>query len=291
MRPNAITKKIINSLSHPYPFLFAEKYGWAYIIAVGSVIALWINLEQPFGLQEWEHPYKWLIISCFGWINAAASIVILLILSNLFPVYFGADNWTVGKEIGLILFLFFVSGVINWCHSVVTISNSTVSWSSFFRMQFYTFAFGSLPVTALSLFAQTLYLKRIKLPEVEVTEFQRSITEMPDVPEMIQVNDEPCNTHTILYLKSEGNYVEVHICANGKKIMKLCRKTLKEYETILAPYPQFVRCKKKYIVNMDRVTGCKGNSEGMILKLENCVDKVEVSRKFVPVIRSITGVN
>lgn len=291
MKLNDITKKTKKILSRPYPLLFAEKYGWAYILALGIIIALLINLQQPFGLYSWDHPYKWLILSGFGWINAAASIVILLILTKLFSVFFDTDNWTVGKEAALIIFLFIMSGIINWAHAVVTISNFCASWSSLLRMQFYTSTFGCLPVTALSLFAQTLNLKRKKLAEEEVTESQRTVPEMPGVPVMITINEVHCNLHSILFLKSEGNYVEVHICANGKKEMKLCRKTLKEYEIMLEPHSQFVRCKKSYIVNMNKVTTYKGNSEGMTLKLENCADKVEVSRKFVPIVRRIMDEN
>lgn len=291
MKFNAVTKKTKKILSSPYPLLFAEKYGWAYILVIGFIIALLINLQQPFGLYSWKHPYKWLILSGFGWLNAAAGIIILLILTKLFPVFFDTDNWTVSKEAGLIIFLFIMSGIINWAHAVVTIPDFCASWSSLLRMQFYTSTFGCLPVTALSLFAQTLYLKREKSFEGEVTEEYRPIHEMPVAPEIILINDEPCNIHSILYLKSEGNYVEVHICADGKKEMKLYRMTLKEFETILALHSQFVRCKKWYIVNMHKVSSYKGNSEGMSLKLENCEDKVEVSRKFVPIVRRIMDEN
>jgi hypothetical protein len=288
---NAITKKTTDFLSRPYPLLFAERHSWAYIFGIGILIALLINLQQPYGLHAWDHPYKWLILSGFGWINAAASIVILLVLSNLFPLFFGADNWTVGKEAGLIVFLFIVSGIINWVHAIVTISHFNASSGSFFKMQFYTVAFGCLPVTVLFLFIQNLHLRRKKTVVEEITEVYRPLPEMPEVPEMIPINDELCNIHTILYLKSDGNYVEVHIYVDGKKEMKLCRKTLKQFETILASHSQFIRCKKKYIVNMNKVTGYKGNSEKMTLKLENCTDKVEVSRTFVPAIRKFMGEN
>ena len=291
MKLNDVTKKTKKILSHPYPLLFAEKHGWAFILAIGTVIALLINLQQPFGLHTWEHPYKWLILSGFGWINAAVSIVILLILTNLFPTFFGADNWTVGKETCLIIFLFIVSGIINWTHAVVTISHFSVSWDSFFRMQFYTLIFGCLPVTALTLLVQNLHLKRNKPAIEEITEVYRPLPAIPLVPEMILINEMPCNIHSILYLKSEGNYVEVHICAESRKEMKLCRKTLKEYEIMLEPHSQFVRCKKSYIVNMHKVIDCKGCSKGMTLKLENCADKVEVSRTFVPIIKRIINEN
>lgn len=289
MRFNVITKKINDFLSLSYPFLFSGKNGWAYISAIGIIIAVLINLQQPFGLHAWEHPYKWLILSAFGWINAATSIILLLILSRLFPVFFCTLHWTVGKEISLFVFLFIVSGIFNWVHAVITLSGFTVSWISFFRMQFYTFAFGSLPVTALSLFAQILYLRKKIITGEEISEIYRPPLKKPLTQVIISINEERCNIHDILFLKSEGNYVEVHVFAEGKKEMKLCRKTLKEFETILASYSQFVRCKKSYIVNMNKVTGYKGNSEGMILKLENCADRVEVSRKFVPAIRKFMG--
>jgi len=288
---NVVTKKTNDFLSRPYLMLFAEKHGWAYIFAIGTVIAVLINLQQPFGLHTWEHPYKWLILSGFGWINAAAGIVLLFILTKLFPRFFCVDTWTVGKEAGLIVCLFIVSGIINWVHAVVTISHFSASWDSFFRMQFYTLDFGCLPVTVLTLVVQILHLRRIKPVVEEITKVYRPLPEMPVLPEMIPINDELCNIHTILYLKSEGNYVEVHTYVDGKKEMKLCRMTLKEFETILALHSQFVRCKKWYIVNMHKVSSYKGNSEGMTLKLENCADKVEVSRKFVPVIRSFMEEN
>lgn len=287
MKLKSVVKDIRDYLSRPYPMLFAEKHGWAYICAIGLIIALLINLQQPFGLHTWEHPYKWLILSGFGGINAAACIVVLLILSKSFPVFFSADNWTVAKEAGLIVFLFILAGIINWTHAVVTISHFKASWSSFFLMEFHTFIFACLPVTTLALFMQNLHLKRKKAEEYFPNSLQLPHANESLVPAIILINELRFNIQTILYLKAEGNYVGVHFYSESKKESKLCRITLKQFEEILAPYPQFARCKKSYIVNMHKVTDCKGNAEGMILKLENCPEKVEVSRMFVPAIRKI----
>jgi DNA-binding LytR/AlgR family response regulator len=287
MKLKSVAKKIGDNLSRPYPMLFAERHGWAYICATGLIIALLINLEQPFGLHTLEHPYKWLILSGFGFINAAACIVVLLILSKSFPPFFSADNWTVGKEAGIVVFLFIVAGIINWTHAVVTISHFKASWSSFFLMEFYTFIFACLPVTALALFIQNRYLKRKKAEEYFPNALPLPPTDELLVPVVITINEFRFNIHTILYLKAEGNYVGVHFYADSRKESKLCRITLKKFEKILNLYPQFIRCKKSYIVNMHKVTDCKGNAERMILKLENCPEKVEVSRMFVPAIRKI----
>jgi DNA-binding LytR/AlgR family response regulator len=88
-------------------------------------------------------------------------------------------------------------------------------------------------------------------------------------------------------LKSEGNYVAVNFSTENTNKRELCRITLKEFKILLNPYPQFAQSKKSFIVNMDKVVSCKGNTEGMKLKLENCLDIVEVSRGFVAVIKKI----
>lgn len=278
------------SFSRPYPLLSAEKYCWVYICIVSLVIALLINIEQPFGLQAWAHPYKWLILSCFGVTYVLANVIVYVVFPRLFPAFFCAGNWTVAKEVFILVVSFPVVGLANWIHALSTISNFSVSWNSFYHMQFYTLAFGSLPVFALTSFVQTKNLLNARKPDRVTEETNNELEMQQPVAETIHINCIPFIAMDILYLKANQNYVGIHFIKNGKKEKQVFRTTIKQLESQLTPFPQFARCHKSYLVNTELILKCKGNSGKMEIQLEHCPEKIPVSRNYVGSIKEIIKV-
>lgn len=287
---SSVIERVNKSFSRPYPLLSAEKYCWMYICIVSLVIALLINIEQPFGLQAWAHPYKWLILSCFGVTYVLANVIVYVVFPRLFPSFYCAGNWTVAKEVFILAVSFPVVGLANWIHALSTISNFNVSWSSFFHMQFYTLAFGILPVFALTSFVQTKSLLNNRSQDNGIAEKSDELEMMPAVADTIHINCIPVVVSGILYLQANQNYVEVHSLKKGKKEKQVFRTTIKQLESQLTPFPQFARCHKSYLVNTQMVLKCKGNSGKMEIQLDNCPEKIPVSRNYVSSIKGIVKV-
>ena len=291
MNLNFVIKKISTSLSKPYPLLIAERYCFLYVCILSFIIAILINIEQPFGLHAWIHPYKWLILSGFGVTYAVANIILYVLSPRLFPTFFCVYNWTVAKEIFIFVVLFLLAGVINWVHAFSTISYFEVSCDSFCRMQCCTFIFGCMPVITLSMFVQIKSMLRTRLPKEQTLEKKAIPQPAQLAAESFQLNGVEFIIRDIIYLHANQNYVEIYFLQSGKIEKRVCRTTIKLLETYLIAFPQFVRCHKSYMVNTQMIIRSKGNSGKMELTLKYCMEKVPVSRKFVPLIKEIVTAN
>lgn len=290
MNFSSLIKEINTSFARPYPLLCAEKYCWVYISVVSAIIALLINIEQPFGLQAWTHPDKWLILSGFGGTYVVVNVILYMVFPRVFPAFFHAGSWTVGKEIFILSILFLIAGFINWIHALSTISYFNLSWYSFFHMQFYTLTFGILPVFTLTSFVQIKNLLNARKPDNGTDETGNALEMQQPVAQTIHINCIPFVAKDILYLQANQNYMGIHFDKNGKKEKQVFRTTIKQLELQLAPFPQFVRCHKSYLVNTEMILKCKGNSGKMEIQLNNCPEKIPVSRNYVSCIKAILKV-
>lgn len=84
--------------------------------------------------------------------------------------------------------------------------------------------------------------------------------------------------HEILFFKADGAYTHVHL-QNSAPI--LTSKNLKYYEDLLSKEPNFIRCHKSYIVNVQHISEYV-KSDGGYLKIGN--QSIGVSMEKVPVI-------
>jgi len=284
-------EKIKKYLDRPFHLLAAEKYSWYYILGGALIIIVLINLLQPFGLYEWRHPAKLLILSGFGWIFALITAFLFIILPRILPHSFNVVNWTIKKEIVSLFVLFLSAGVANWVYALAAIPYVLASWSSFLLLQFYSFEVGIMPVIGLVLFLESR-------SNAVKTNNDVTFKEMPDealqqIPvsmhheEIIYINGTQLAVNEILYLQACQNYVDIHMLRNGKKEKQMVRITIKGLECHLSSYTQFVRCHKSYMVNTGMVEMAKGNSQGWVLQLINCNETVPVSRNFIPRMKGI----
>jgi DNA-binding LytR/AlgR family response regulator len=96
---------------------------------------------------------------------------------------------------------------------------------------------------------------------------------------------------SLLYISSEGNYVEV-FSQNEVVEIKLIRNSLKKTEEQLRDYPFILRCHRAYIVNINKITKTTGNAQGFKLTLENIVDKrIPVARSYTKQFKKLLGIS
>jgi DNA-binding LytR/AlgR family response regulator len=82
----------------------------------------------------------------------------------------------------------------------------------------------------------------------------------------------------ILWIQSQDNYVEFVFAKDGKVRKELLRSTLGRVEEILTPYPNFFRCHRAFIVNLDKIKSVTGNSQGYRLLMEEASEEIPVAR-------------
>jgi len=102
-------------------------------------------------------------------------------------------------------------------------------------------------------------VKRNRIIENEVKEIQQKINEIRTTKNVVELEGEKVirlkskasiNSSKILYVKSDGHYVEYHL--DTKKNPEVDRNTMIEVEKLL-PTQSFVRIHKSYIVNINRI--------------------------------------
>ena len=273
-------KAIQHYLHRRFPLLRTDHQSWWYIACIGLFIALLMNLQQPFGLYAWEHPYKWLVLSGFGLIYAIVTAFYYLFFQVLFPRLLNTGAWTVGKEILISLIIFVSAGVVNWGYALVTIPFSALSLTSYARVQSKTFVFGFLPVVLLASLTEVRYLRRSRpLPG----NGNESIVQKPGpalAVHPILLNGHQFEADELLFIASDQNYVFINYYRDGKNARKHCRITLKEVELLLASHGRMVRCHRSFIINTEKVIKSYGNSENLTLALIGCTSKIPVSRNY-----------
>jgi DNA-binding LytR/AlgR family response regulator len=89
---------------------------------------------------------------------------------------------------------------------------------------------------------------------------------------------------SLLYIESSGVYMSICYLKDDQIAKALLRQTFQNIEQQLIGYPQFLRCHRRYLVNLQLVKTYKGNSNGLIITLQNCLQSIPVSRQFVPVV-------
>lgn len=85
----------------------------------------------------------------------------------------------------------------------------------------------------------------------------------------------------LLLVEGQSNYTKFYFIANGSLKTTLLLMTLKQAESQLQDYREFIRCHKSNIVNLTRVKKVKGNSHGYKLSVPPIEEPVTVSKSFI----------
>lgn len=107
---------------------------------------------------------------------------------------------------------------------------------------------------------------------------------LPFTIELSSVNSSeimPFLPSDIIVLKSAGNYVEVNYLENSNPKMTLVRNTLKNIENQLYSYPNFIRCHRTTVVNIDYVKYMFRKNGNYWLSLHSFKDPIAVSRQYI----------
>lgn len=279
-----MTNQILNQ---PYPFATSQRKKLVQALFFGLFVFLFLAIFQPFGLLSYQNDFKLLQIFGYGAITTFSMLFNNFVFAFLFPKWYNLKSWTVGKNILFALWMFFLIGMNNWIYSVF-LGFWGFSFKAFFIFQAITLLIGIFPVTVSTFM---IYHNRLKSALREAQALNQSIhSHQPAIEKQSilipsQNKSENLNIYIedLIYVKAVENYVEV--CMESKKV--ILRTTLKAVEQNLAGFPQFKRCHRSYLVNLDHVKSFSGNAQGLNLKFdEKTMEEIPVSRAYVPEIKS-----
>ncbi|MDP4262474.1 MAG: LytTR family DNA-binding domain-containing protein [Bacteroidota bacterium] len=84
----------------------------------------------------------------------------------------------------------------------------------------------------------------------------------------------------LYFITAANNYVKVHFIKNDKISYSIIRMTMKRVEEALQSWPDFFRCHRAYIVNLDKVQHVEGNAQGYRVRLAGVEEPIPVSRNL-----------
>lgn len=284
--------KLVVFLRQPYPHHESTRQFLVRSLLIGGFVGLFLLLFQPFGINEWQLPYKTPKILGFGLVTFGVLVVDSVVLPRLFPSPFREANWTVGREIAYILTHIMLITVANRLYLGWLAGGSLAGgWGWVMGM---TFLIGIFPAVGVVLANYIIQLRRYSR---EATALSAELETQPThtyptepVPSLTLLADNGKEALTLapndlLAIESSDNYCTIHYQKRGQPAKELMRSSLSRLEVQLDEqltddHRPFVRCHRSYVVNLDRVERVSGNAQGYKLHLAQGTLLVPVARKY-----------
>jgi DNA-binding LytR/AlgR family response regulator len=283
-------------LQQPYPLATAGSKIITPLV-FGVFIALFLYIFRPFGLDELEPGRMLRAAAGLGLVTFGVIFLEIWIGPLLMPAYFREASWTVGREIFVTLTDVFLIGLGNLIFSAWYLHTS-FTISSMIWFQAVTVVVGVLPLALWTMYSQ-LKLQKKYAAEARTLDAQVQERKHPEtapapsapVEATLQLTAEQgseglqLNPEQLLYIAAADNYIKVYHLEKGIVKQTMLRSSLKRAATGLEGYPQFFRCHRTFLVNLDHVTEVSGNAQGYKLQLAHTGDWVPVSRSLHTEIR------
>jgi hypothetical protein len=293
-------RQISHLLLQPYPVTATHKAQTKNAVLISLVVLFVLASFQPFGLDNLPKDKKWFVIAGYGLVCFVIVYCNYLIINFLFPKAFRESDWKVYKEICWSVGTTLLVGIGNYLYNnYVGILSANLGNALY--MLGVTFLVSIVPLSVVVMLKYNYLLQKnleqamqlnqnLQQYQKQQIDNQHILPTQSQIPETVVLKGEDKNelfvvVSDLIYLEADDNYVDVW-CFSKSKLQKITlRTTLKNIETTLQAYPQFVRCHRSYLVNLQQVLQVVGNSQGYKLAFEKTDFQVPVSRSLAKVLR------
>jgi hypothetical protein len=275
-------------LHEPFPAFDRGRY-LRFSFILGGFVFLFLAFFQPFGITG---NTLGLLMICFGFGAITTSLMLLngLISNYLFSDFLKESTYTIGKEILITLWNFFLIGLGNWCFAA-WVFRFPITLNGALIFQLYTLGVGILPIC---FFILLRYQKLKNLHVDEAGNIQSLMSPIKAnsskaitlVSELKNDNHEVMPQYFVLAVAAD-NYAEVYFLEDGSLQKRLLRTTISKIAEQFSDYPQVLKCHRAYVVNVQFVISVSGNAQGLQLELQHYQQKVPVSRAMVSELKAL----
>lgn len=274
-------KYIRDTLRQPHPGYADLRVYFYTILGIACVIFLILSIFQPFNVAQRNIAGDPYITAVFY----AGSALVTMFASTLwiicFPRWFSEKNWTLGKEMLIILYqmssIAITVWVINGLRDVML-----PGVTSYLKTLVMVFSTGILPYILATLIRHVYFLKRNLKKAQEFNEKQQ-LRMMASQAVSIELSGlkEKIWIDKLYYVEAQGNNLRLTCTKEGVVYTMLCRCTMKEFERVVAQFPQLARCHRSFIINLSKIVKIEGNAGGYFLHLPHDLPIVPVSRVYM----------
>jgi LytTr DNA-binding domain len=280
--------KLFSILQQSYPRGFTSYQSIIRIsVITGVFVVFFLIIFQPFEINTWTHPFKWLYLVGYGVVTILMMILIWGGLPKVFPQWHEEQGWTVGKYIiqNIVLILMIALGNINYTKFVL---DPTITAPDALEFVYETILIGFFPILAFTYISYINYSHTyskhtgsVPNPSLEI-QAQDAQTNI----ELIAENEKDTirlHVNKLLYIESADNYSTVVFRQDSKIKKELLRSSLTRLEgQLLQEF--IVRCHRSYIVNLHQVKTITGNAQGYKLHLGDNEMAIPVARKYSDIV-------
>jgi len=283
--------KILSYLSQPAP---ANNKPWLSVLLCIIIVIFILAIFEPFSFRLNSLGQFWVLIG-FALTTMLVTSVAFIFLPLIFKTFYDPDKWTVGKNLlnNVFILIIMSMGVVCYDYFIVMKQLPQYFPMGFLVDLFATLTIGIVPISIITIISQNNSLKRNLNSSKEINQIlservkslstgdDEFITLKGSIKESMSLKSED-----IIYIESEGNYVNVYYKQEDKITHRLLRSTIKQMEESLRNYPMFIRCHRAFIVNTNHVSNTKGNAQGYQLTLYNISQEIPVSRTYLKSIKN-----
>ena len=281
-------KSFLSWLSIPYYFNPSVSFKFKISFSIGLFVFLFLYIFKPFYLVSLENVLLQYTAG-IGITTFFGVFFFLYIPALIFKDYFNEDNWTIGRNLFLIIVGILLTGILIWSLGNVFKNQYNLKNISLIRFLFYTYLVGTLPVVFFIFINEKNVREKRKKRAENINKYKKEkleikIKKLPTNVVIFSDNKKESinfNIDDLVYITSQGNYASFFLRINKEGLKeKILRVTLSKINTSLKGYSNIIRCHKSYIVNINYINDITGNARGYILKSEIISINIPVSRSF-----------
>jgi len=250
-------------------------------IIIGLSVFLILALFQPFGTFGFNMPHKFLFLAGYGVICSLVYSTYYTLIMLLFKKWFAPLKWNVVREmVTLVPVLFLISLASLYYHHGI-LGGYEIRFNDVFYFFRISMAVAVIP------FAVLFYRKHL-LSNLTTIERHDSDSAYLITFEGNNKNEKPVTvaSSSLLYVKSDGNYIEIAVRTDDTIKTHLLRNTLNQVECNL-PAGDFLRIHRSYIANARLLESVTLSGSSYNVKVKETDLKLPVSRSMVKTVRDI----
>jgi len=250
-------------------------------IIIGLAVFFILAVFQPFGTFGFTMKNKLLFLAGYGLICMVIYPSYYALTMMFFKKWFTPVKWTIIREITTLLpVIFLISLAGLWYHHRI-IGGYTIDASDVFYFFRISLAVAVVPFSVL-FYRKYLISNLTTVNAPEADEFY-SVTF-----ESNNKNEKPVTVASpgLVYVKSEGNYIEIAIKTTEGIRTHLLRNALNQVESRL-PENDFVRIHRSYIVNARLIESLNISGSSYNVKIRDTDLRLPVSRSMIRIVRGI----
>lgn len=277
--------KVSKYLSQPAP---VNEKPWLSVLLCVAIVIFILAIFEPFNFRLNSLGQVWVLVG-FALLTMLVTSIAFVLLPKIFKRFYNPDKWTTGKSLLNNVFFLIIMGIGVVCYDYFIVMKQLPEYlpMGFLVDLFAALTIGIVPLSIITIITQNNALKRNLNSSKEINQMlSERINISPVKEDLITLNRSTKESisirpEDILYMESEGNYVNVHYRQDEKVTYKQIRSTIKQMEETLQNHPMFIRCHRAFIVNINYISNAEGNAQGYQLTLSNVPLEIPVSRTYL----------